>query len=310
MAHHLDGHYLIIGGTTKAATTSLFNYLADHPEVCASKNKETRFFLDEDYPVPLRDHHIRQGIAAYENFFERCAPSKLRLEATPDYLYSPNTATRLNRYLPQAKLIFILRDPIDRLHSWYRFAQQNNDLSEEVTFEVYVREQLGGTPKREQHWLVLEQGRYVKYLKHFAHGFNKKNILLVHYGLLSAGPASVLRQICQFAKIDDTFYQQYDFKVHNKTQTMKNPRMHQIIQSGKRAVRKRVASSPHLHKWLRNINRNLEPAYLKLNRQEVSKDQWLLSSSTRQTLMGFYEREYQILGSLKTSLLEDQPQLL
>ena len=48
------GRYLIIGGTTKAGTTSLHAYLSDHPQVCASSIKETRFFLDRDYPLEAK----------------------------------------------------------------------------------------------------------------------------------------------------------------------------------------------------------------------------------------------------------------
>ena len=62
MATH---HYIIIGGTTKAATTSLYFYLADHPNVCASNIKETRFFLDADYPLPVK-YRLEDGLEKYE----------------------------------------------------------------------------------------------------------------------------------------------------------------------------------------------------------------------------------------------------
>ena len=54
--------FLIIAGASKAGTTSVFNYLANHPQICASVAKETRFFLDLDYPLPseLRSHRVVQ----------------------------------------------------------------------------------------------------------------------------------------------------------------------------------------------------------------------------------------------------------
>ena len=63
-----DYRYLIIGGTTKAATTSLFIYLADHPSICAATYKETRFFLSSDYPLPskYRYREDQQGGAVEE----------------------------------------------------------------------------------------------------------------------------------------------------------------------------------------------------------------------------------------------------
>lgn len=56
LANHRFG---IIGGGSKAGTTSVFNYLADHPEICAADAKETRFFLDADYPLPSKLRYAR-----------------------------------------------------------------------------------------------------------------------------------------------------------------------------------------------------------------------------------------------------------
>src|SRR3712207_1668459 len=96
--------YLIIGGTTKAATTSLFSYLADHPQICASSLKESRFFLDADYPVSSKCR-FEDGLDKYDELFQHCRDDRLlRLEATPDYLYSAATPQKIKFSLPKAKL--------------------------------------------------------------------------------------------------------------------------------------------------------------------------------------------------------------
>ena len=120
-----EHRYLIIGGATKAGTTSLYFYLADHPEICASNLKETRFFLDAEYPLPAK-YRLEDGLDKYEKYFNHCQKQSLRLEATPDYLYSPDTPQKIKHSLPNVKMFFILREPIDRLTSWYRFAKVNN----------------------------------------------------------------------------------------------------------------------------------------------------------------------------------------
>ena len=61
--------YLIIGGSTKCATTSLFNYLGDHPEICPAIYKETRFFLNPEYPVERRFAHTN-SLSEYNNLFK------------------------------------------------------------------------------------------------------------------------------------------------------------------------------------------------------------------------------------------------
>ena len=79
--------YLIVGGTTKSATTSLFFYLKDHPGICASSIKETRYWLEKSYPV--RAHKQYDGLNQFDHFFEHCNGG-IKMEATPDYLYSEN----------------------------------------------------------------------------------------------------------------------------------------------------------------------------------------------------------------------------
>ena len=81
-----DHRFLIIGGTSKAGTTSVFNYLASHPQICASEEKETRFFLDLDYPLPSELRSEREGALAYLRFFveaQRQSGEAWKLEATP-----------------------------------------------------------------------------------------------------------------------------------------------------------------------------------------------------------------------------------
>ena len=131
--------YLIVGGTTKAATTSLFAYLAAHPAICAATYKETRFFLAKTYPLPSK-YRYSGNVEEYNLLFpeEDDGDSRIRLESTPDYLYCPNARERIAEFLPHAKLVFSLREPISRLISWYRFAKQNGTLPQTLSFDGYV----------------------------------------------------------------------------------------------------------------------------------------------------------------------------
>ena len=118
-----DYRYLIVGGTTKAATTSLFTYLADHPAICAATYKETRFFLSSDYPLPSK-YRYKGDVEEYDLLFSNADTTQLRMESTPDYLYCEQARERIATSLPAAKLVFSLREPISRLVSWYRFAKR------------------------------------------------------------------------------------------------------------------------------------------------------------------------------------------
>jgi hypothetical protein len=61
--------FLIIGGTSKAGTTSVFNYLQGHPQVRAAFSKETRFYLEKDYPLPSQRRCQKDGSEAYQGNF-------------------------------------------------------------------------------------------------------------------------------------------------------------------------------------------------------------------------------------------------
>src|SRR5436190_17620105 len=102
--------YLIIGGSTKCGTTSVFKYFEYHPEVCPASMKETRYFWTNAYPLPHRLHKNQEAFR-FSNFFDNCNHPGIRVEATPDYLYSTDAAKKIRGELPEVKMVFILRDP-------------------------------------------------------------------------------------------------------------------------------------------------------------------------------------------------------
>src|SRR6185503_15252511 len=103
---------LIIGGVHKAGTTSVFTYLSQHPDVCASSVKEIGFFM------PLKYGEQLPSLQEYAQYFSNCVSSKrYLLEASPSYIYGKEViAERIKKELGVSiKLIFILRNPADRL---------------------------------------------------------------------------------------------------------------------------------------------------------------------------------------------------
>ena len=294
--------YLIIGGSTKAATTSLFNYLASHPQVCASSRKESRFFLDPDYPVPLHERHVRQGADGYERLFDACPDLPFRLEATPDYLASPGSAELLHHHLEDVRIVFMLRDPIERLQSWYTFARQNNDLPAELTFEDYVARQFEQTEASPpQHWRALEQGRYLHYLGPYLEHFDPSQLFLLNYHTFVADVRAGVQSLCRWSGLSPAFYDAYDFTVHNRSQEMRSPGVHGLYRSLRRSLRRSLGSIPILGRALRAIGRGAEPFYLALNRG-APRDKPSLSIPLRKRLEQYYRDERSWLASPKLRL--------
>src|SRR5688572_23024265 len=115
----------LIIGAPKAGTSALHAALAQHPQIYASPVKEPKYFMCWDAPPPAYrgpgDRHSNQEWIwrreAYEALFRGAPDDAVRLESTPFYLYAPNARRRIAEELPAAKLIVIVRDPIDRAYS-------------------------------------------------------------------------------------------------------------------------------------------------------------------------------------------------
>jgi hypothetical protein len=103
----------LIAGVQKGGTTALFDYLAEEAALSLSDVKEVHFFDDEsqDWSAP--------DTAAYHGHFD-AFDGRLRGEATPIYLYWPNSLERIAAYNPAMKLIVVLRDPVERAWSHWR----------------------------------------------------------------------------------------------------------------------------------------------------------------------------------------------
>lgn len=302
-------HYLIVGGTTKAATTSLFTYLSDHPTICSATYKETRFFLDSNYPLPSK-YRYRGDVEEYNQLFPSCEENQVRLESTPDYLYCPYALEHIAKYLPHAKLVFSLREPISRLVSWFRFAKQIGKISQDFSFDAYVemlftitedKPQVDNLPKNKkpihkQHIQALSQGCYSIYLKEYFKQFTSDRLHILFYEDLAKHPSNVIIDLCNFAGIDAKFYENYGFKVSNRTETMKNTEIHKKYRDFRFRIRRWTHNKPIIHNPLRLLRRTIEPFYLRLNTRPTENVH--ISEDTENQLIDYYKSDVRDLTEL------------
>ncbi len=291
----VEKEYLIIGGTTKAATTSLFFYLKDHPEICASSIKESRYWLSQEYPLTSASRYT--GVNEYETYFDQCDSNNLRMEATPDYLYSLPTPKWIHHELKsRAKIIFILRNPIDRLISWYNFAKQDGYLKGTETLEGYLQMmlQFEDSDPQKQHLLTLRQGKYMDYLEAWYDQIPKEQIKLILFEDLVRNPKETLAEICDFANIKAKYYDQYNFEVVNKTVSLKSGRVHGIYKKLRFKIRNKSHKHPAIHGALKALRERFEPIYLKLNeKKESTVDK--MSNETYLSLKDYYKSSHEAL---------------
>ena len=108
-------NFLIIGAM-KSGTTALYYYLEQHPEIYMSPVKEPNFFSSQE-----RENAAGAvaRIGNYRDLFRGVSGETAIGEASHSYLYEPGAAAEIRRYAPEAKLIAILRNPIDRAYSHF-----------------------------------------------------------------------------------------------------------------------------------------------------------------------------------------------
>lgn len=291
-----DYKFLIIGGTSKAGTTAVFNYLSNHPQIC-SFIKETRFFLDSDYPLPSDKRYDKNGSDAYLSFFNGGGSQRhenWRLEATPDYLHSPKTPFAIRNALQNVRFIFILREPVSRLVSWYRFGKSINEIPAHMTFDRYVQVQNenDGRPAagyRHPAFLALQQGRFSAYLRPFLELFGRSSLHILFYEELQRDPLSLLITICKSVGIDETYFYNYQFNVVNKSVQVRSPRLHRAYFEAKESLRRLVQDAPKTRWLLRQARRGVDRTYSKLN---ITKSEKVaMSSTTTQFLCSYYGGE-------------------
>ena len=124
-----------IVGAAKAGTTSLFNYLIQHPQIFVPSIKEPHFFSDYVHAGAPK----LEGIADYLNLFRQCQAHQHAGDVSTSYLYSRNAAERIRDLQPNAKIVIVLRNPIDRAYSFYWY--NRNRFVEPLSFEEALRQE-------------------------------------------------------------------------------------------------------------------------------------------------------------------------
>jgi len=291
-----DYCHLFIGGTTKAGTTSLFNYLADHPEICGSIIKETGFFLDNDYPFPyFKEWNYQDGISKFNIYFSECVQENVRLEATPTYLYSPGTPERISSSFSKVKWIFILREPISRLVSCYRFNKQIGNLEKSISFREYIEKQFEYREWRESRCLVT--GKYSNCLVRYYNLYPKEDILIINYQKLSTEPVTVLKRISGFIGVDTAFYDTYNLEIFNPTMTVRNSWLHiWYLAVGRKVSQRRFIQNSGMRRIIQQASQIIEPFYKIINSGNPENIE--IPEDLRVRLTAYYEPDRAALSEL------------
>ncbi|MBI5189463.1 MAG: sulfotransferase [Nitrospirae bacterium] len=194
-------NFLIVGAN-KAGTTSLAYYCGQHPDIFMSAPiKEPMFFTSTKQGVPISQATLDNPyfcftLQDYMDLFAK-ADEPLRGEASTAYLANPSCALWIKKVIPDARIIAILRNPVERAFSNYKMYHGNG--VEKRTFPEAVAQEIeagpGGLPHG-QHYLSL--GLYASQLRVFKRYFPDERIFIGDFGRYNEDTAGFLQDIFRF----------------------------------------------------------------------------------------------------------------
>ena len=297
-----------IVGVAKGGTTSLHAYLSQHPQVYMSPIKETNYFSQADMHPDLFNREYRDDISLdlvrylsgsmtqhvhianiehwddYIQLFRDAEGRKAVGEASTSYLFCPSTAARLAETFPDARIVMILRNPIDRAYSHYLMnLRLGKTLDTDFIHEIeadYQRSTKGWGVSR----LYLELGLYAEQVRRYLEHFPKQQVHIILYDDYRENARETMQSLCRFLDIDD----HAPIDLSRKLNSAGMPRFRHInyalTQIGAVSAIKRLISQP--------MKQRLQS--LMYSRANIPK----MDSRARSRLADFYRDDVGQLGEL------------
>jgi hypothetical protein len=227
----------------------------------------------------------------YSKYWSHCAgDKKYLLEASPSYIYGKEVIARriLHELGPDVRVIFIFRNPADRLFSFYERKKVNTYLSSGITFRQFVEKSISASSTlmdehRDDEEALFErgirEGCYIDYLPPWFDTFGDR-LRILFFEDLKANATDFMRDVCHWLELDFGIYSPDDFKIENQTIAYRNRWLHKTMLE----TNKRFESF-----WRKNVGlkRALRSLYKKVNAAEAGRER--MSADDRAFLDELYQ---------------------
>ncbi len=199
-----------IVGAAKAGTTSLYRYLEQHPQVYMPSLKEPNYFSRlGERNGPQRFVEVVNDQDTYLALFEGAAGYQAVGEASTSYLGLEETADAIREQVPEARIIMVLRDPIERAHSHYLMAFRNG-IQRRSFYEVIVREledpNVGWGANWHRYTMLYYPG-----VKRYLEAFGAERVLVLLTEDLGRDPRGVVGEVAEFLGLDTAPVDRIDY---------------------------------------------------------------------------------------------------
>lgn len=194
MTDHPLLEFFVIGAQ-KCATTWLYQCLRAHPGVHVSRHKEEAFYVGGD-------EYERQGHAAFMDSIGTGPPHALSGDVSVNYLIDPQSPASLKAHFPQARIVAILRNPVDRFVSAYHWYYRKNEIQESLSdcVQNVLDMDAGALVRKTQD--LWQRGLYGKQLKRYLEVFQANQMLILNQETELQDAQAAFAKVCQFIGAD------------------------------------------------------------------------------------------------------------
>jgi len=281
----------IIAGAPKCGTTSLYNYLQQHPEVYMPEVKEPCFFFSETASQLPPWTSIRT-LKDYQKLFQPAQHAKAIGEASTAYLYSKTAAATIKQCIPKAKIIAILRDPAERAYSHYWFAFQQGTESITSFEEALNAENRGLLNNAKWQRLYIRSGFYYQQLRRFIQHFGEDQVKVYLFEDLKKNPKKLMHNLADYLEISNINW--HLNKTHNKTRVPRNVHLYKFFKNfSEQPLIKRCLDTAVKEEWRKIASDKIHECFLNNNKKIPP-----LSLETRQHLVNLYSKDILSLQDL------------
>ena len=265
-----------IVGAPKSGTTALDYHLNLHPEVFMAK-KELHFF-GSDIGIIQEDMNKEE----YLSFFNNSKENQLKGESSVWYLFSKNAAKEIKDFNPNAKIIVLLRNPIDSLHSQYIYngIETNQDFDSAFNADT---ERLQNNIEFPCNYFknrppYLKSVQYYTQLKRYFEIFEKENILILLHEDLSNNFLETYNKVLEFLRVEDKSFTP-EIKDINSRKKVKNIKVHQLSKSPPNLLKKIFRVIIPVKSARHAIMQNIDDVNIKTQKKEP------ISNETKQKII-------------------------
>ena len=221
---------LFVAGVPKAGTTSLFHYLALHPDVFPSSRKEPGYF----HPFKIKE--MDKNLEAYKKLFVGHSGQQYVIEATPGYFYGgKESAAAINNFSPESRVIIVLRNPVERLFSFYKYKKSLGHIDGKLNFGSYV-DKCKNIPDTQpiqkeiyDFWAMIG-GNYAPFLSEWYNIFDNRLKVCFFDDMVKDEP-KFIGEICKWLDLDKSKIDDSQTKVQNRSMIYRSQVLQRVATS-------------------------------------------------------------------------------